>query len=83
MARPFFSTSVTKSICKAWTRARFKCTGYLSNKTLSPVLAPGSGKEEVVPSDSWTKHLENIDKVPDERKAPSFLIVAVIISVPY
>lgn len=44
MAQPFFSTSVTNSISKAWTRARFKCTGCLSNKTLSPMLAPGSGQ---------------------------------------
>lgn len=34
-----FSTSVTKSISKAWTRARFKHTGYLSNRTLGSMLA--------------------------------------------
>jgi hypothetical protein len=30
-------------------------------------------------SDSWTKPLENVDKVPDKRKLSSFLIVTVII----
>lgn len=67
----------------AWAGARFRPTGYLSNKTLGYILAQGTSRHGAMPADSGTKQLRNVKKVSEGRKLQSLLIVTVISSVLY
>lgn len=82
MAQACSSTSTSRLIIsKAWTGARFRPTGYLSNKTLGCILAQAMSRHRAMPADSWTKHLRNVKQVSERRRLWSLLIVAVISSV--
>ena len=83
MAQTCSSTSASRFISKAWAGARFKPTGYLSNKTLGSILAQAMSIHRAMPADSGTKCMRNVEKVSEGRRLQSLLIVTVISSVPY
>lgn len=68
MAQARSSTSTFRLIIsKAWTGARFRPTGYLSNKTLGCILAQKMSRHRAMPADSWTKHLRNVKQVSEYK----------------
>lgn len=65
MAQTCFSTSASKFISKLRAEARYRPTGYLSNKALGFILAQAANRHRDMSGDSWTKQLRNVGKVSE------------------
>lgn len=79
MAQTCSLTSASRFISKAWAGARYRPTGYLSNKTLGFILAQAMSRHRAMPADSGTKQLRNVEKVSDGRKRQSLLMLIVTV----